>query len=67
MSVTPPAPPANEPPGTGELVRTRPTEVSSRLLAPPTTTATPSGGESASDGVSHTNPARDAMLKKLLS
>ncbi|MBK7951066.1 MAG: hypothetical protein IPK00_20470 [Deltaproteobacteria bacterium] len=50
------------PAGTGELVHTRLLGVAKRLLGPTTTGA----GESASGGISHTNPARSAMLKRLL-
>ncbi len=50
------------PAGTGMLVRTRIAGVAKRLLGPSTT----SGGVSASGGISHTNPARSAMLRRLL-
>ena len=50
------------PAGTGELVRTRILGVAQRLLGPSTT----AGGVSASGGISHTNPARSAMLRRLL-
>lgn len=50
------------PTASGELVRTRPSTISKRLLGPSTT----SGGKSSSSGLSYTNPAREAMLKKLL-
>ena len=50
------------PPSSGELVRTRPGIVAKRLLGPSTT----SGGESASGGLSYSNPARAAMLRKLM-
>ena len=46
----------------GELVRTRLTTISKRLLAPVTTSA----GQSSSKGVSYRNPAQAAMLKRLL-
>ncbi|MBW2500619.1 MAG: hypothetical protein JRF61_25330, partial [Deltaproteobacteria bacterium] len=49
------------PKSSSELVRTRPRVVSQRLLGPSTT----AGGDSASGGISYSNPARAAMLKKL--
>ena len=48
--------------GTGVLVHTRLIGISKRLLGPTTTAA----GDSASGGISHTNPARSAMLRRLL-
>ncbi len=50
------------PPGPGELVRTRPKGFAKRLLKPSASTE----GESASEGLSYTNPARWAILKRLL-
>ncbi len=50
------------PTASGELVRTRPSTISKRLLGPSTT----SGGKSSSSGLSYRYPAREAMLKKLL-
>jgi hypothetical protein len=50
------------PAGTGMLVHTRIAGVAKRLLGPSTT----AGGISASGGISHTNPARSAMLRRLL-
>jgi hypothetical protein len=43
-------------------VRTRLTAISVRLLGPSTT----SRGESSSKGLSYSNPARAAMLRRLL-
>jgi len=45
----------------GEIVRTRLNTISKRLLAPSTT----SGGASSSKGLSYSDPAREAMLKRL--
>ena len=45
----------------GEIVRTRLSTISKRLLAPSTT----SGGASSSKGLSYSDPAREAMLKRL--
>jgi len=45
-------------------VRTRNTQVSARLLG--SSSASTSESESASGGVSYSNPARAAMLKRLL-
>ncbi len=50
------------PAGTGEVVHTRLVGVAKRLLGPSTT----AGGQSSSGGISHTNPARSAMLRRLL-
>jgi hypothetical protein len=50
------------PAGTGELVHTRIAGIAKRLLGPSTT----AGGQSSSGGISHTNPARSAMLRRLL-
>jgi len=50
------------PPGSGNLVHTRLLGVAKRLLGP----VASAGGDSASGGISHTNPARSAMLKRLL-
>ena len=50
------------PAGTGMLVHTRMLGVSKRLLGPTTT----ADGGAASGHIIHTNPARDAVLKRLL-
>ena len=49
------------PSASGEIVRTRLNTISKRLLAPSTT----SGGASSSKGLSYSDPAREAMLKRL--
>ena len=56
------APAKPTPAGTGVLVHTRLQGIAKRLLGPSTT----SDGVSASGGISHTNPARSVMLRRLL-